>query len=84
MEQFYAEHVCFITGATGFVGKVLVEKLLRWQPNGPLLYVLIRPQQDETADDRLRREVRRACLPACLPACLRVPSPDVRGEYGAV
>eukprot|EP00750_Incisomonas_marina_P014133 INCI17608.4.p1 GENE.INCI17608.4~~INCI17608.4.p1 ORF type:complete len:1235 (+),score=194.75 INCI17608.4:93-3707(+) len=57
MEKFYAEHVCFVTGATGFVGKVLVEKLLRWQPTGPLIYVLIRPRQDESATDRLHREI---------------------------
>ena len=74
MEQFYAERVCFITGATGFVGKVLVEKLLRWQPNGPPLYVLIRPRQDETADDRLRREVRNMRAPAS-------PQSVVRGRF---
>ena len=70
MEKFYAEHVCFVTGATGFVGKVLVEKLLRWQPTGPLIYVLIRPRQDESATDRLHREVRLlfSLIASCLPA----------------
>lgn len=57
MEEFYGQNVCFVTGATGFVGKVLVEKLLRWQPHGPPLYLLIRPRQDESAQDRLHREV---------------------------
>lgn len=66
MEKFYAEHVCFVTGATGFVGKVLVEKLLRWQPTGPPIYVLIRPRQDESAADRLHREARASAVLATL------------------
>ena len=68
MEQFYAENICFITGATGFVGKVLVEKLLRFQPRGPPLYLLIRPRPDESATDRLQREVRILPAPRALRA----------------
>ena len=29
MERFYKDKVVFITGGTGFIGKVLLEKLLR-------------------------------------------------------
>lgn len=32
IESFFREKTIFITGATGFVGKVLVEKLLRCCP----------------------------------------------------
>jgi FlaA1/EpsC-like NDP-sugar epimerase len=32
----------FITGATGFVGKVLVEKLLRSCPDIAKIYILVR------------------------------------------
>lgn len=58
MDKFYTDNVCFVTGSTGFVGKVLVEKLLRWQPEGPPIYLLIRARKDTSAATRLKREVR--------------------------
>eukprot|EP00091_Calanus_sinicus_P012752 TRINITY_DN28532_c0_g1_i1.p1 TRINITY_DN28532_c0_g1~~TRINITY_DN28532_c0_g1_i1.p1 ORF type:complete len:106 (-),score=19.54 TRINITY_DN28532_c0_g1_i1:231-548(-) len=42
--QFYNAKSVFITGATGFMGKVLVEKLLR-STNVNKIYVLIRPKK---------------------------------------
>src|SRR6185295_16007855 len=47
----------FLTGSTGFVGRVLVEKLLWSVPDVGKLYLLIRPGAERTADDRLREEV---------------------------
>ena len=41
---FYRDRSIFITGATGFMGKVLVEKLLRCCPGIKNLYLLIRPK----------------------------------------
>ncbi len=47
-----------LTGATGFVGKVLLEKLVRVLPGRGKIYVLIRPNQHHTkADDRLYNDV---------------------------
>lgn len=40
--QFYSEKSIFITGATGFMGKVLVEKLLRDCKQVKLIYILVR------------------------------------------
>ncbi len=45
-----------ITGATGFVGTALVERLLRQVP-GCDLVLLIRPGKRTTVEDRLRREI---------------------------
>jgi len=42
--QFYNDKSVFITGATGFMGKVLVEKLLR-STNVKKIYLLIRPKK---------------------------------------
>ncbi len=47
----------FITGATGFVGRVLVEKLLWSVPDVGKLLLLIRPGRDQSAEERLHGEV---------------------------
>ena len=47
----------FITGATGFVGRVLVEKLLWSVPDIGKLLLLIRPDGPQSAEDRLRNDV---------------------------
>ena len=47
----------FITGATGFIGKVLVEKLLWSVPEVGKLLLLVRPRPGESAADRMRNEV---------------------------
>lgn len=50
------KHV-FITGATGFVGKVLVEKILRSVPNVGKIYLLVRAQKGSTAAQRMHKEI---------------------------
>ncbi|HZF12895.1 MAG TPA: AMP-binding protein [Thermoanaerobaculia bacterium] len=47
----------FITGATGFVGRVLVEKLLWSVPEVGKLLLLIRSDRDQSAGERLRDAV---------------------------
>ncbi|GAB0091731.1 Fatty acyl-CoA reductase [Sergentomyia squamirostris] len=51
-ESFYHDSVIFITGGTGFLGKVLVEKLLRKFPI-KRLYLLIRSKNNLTVQERL-------------------------------
>ncbi|XP_055697097.1 putative fatty acyl-CoA reductase CG5065 [Phlebotomus papatasi] len=51
--QCYTDRSVFITGATGFVGKVLVEKLLRSCPGIKNIYVLIRPKRGQEVKARL-------------------------------
>ena len=70
IQEFYAGRSVFITGATGFMGKVLVEKLLRSCPEIGCLYLLVRPTSDKYARFRLKEllkcEVRMylKCLPS--------------------
>ncbi|NNN21203.1 MAG: NAD-dependent epimerase/dehydratase family protein, partial [Acidimicrobiales bacterium] len=47
-----------VTGATGFLGTALVERLLRSVPNCHIV-VLIRPGQRQSAQDRCKREIIR-------------------------
>jgi len=51
---FYEGRSVFITGATGFIGKVLVEKLLRACPEIGCLYLLMRPLPGKDAAHRLQ------------------------------
>ena len=50
---FYEGRSVFISGATGFMGKVLVEKLLRSCPGIEYLFLLMRPFKDNS-NDRLQ------------------------------
>lgn len=47
----------FITGATGFLAKVLIEKILRTAPDVGKIYVLIKAKNKEAGMDRLKNEI---------------------------
>lgn len=51
--EFYSGRSIFITGGTGFMGKVLVEKLLRSCPGIKNIYLLIRPKRGQEINLRL-------------------------------
>jgi len=53
ISDFYEEKNVFITGATGFVGKLLLEKLLFSCEKINKIYVLIREKNGHSADQRL-------------------------------
>ncbi|KDO25860.1 hypothetical protein SPRG_20700 [Saprolegnia parasitica CBS 223.65] len=57
MEDFYAGKGLFLTGGTGFIGKVVIEKLLRCTPDIDKIYVLVRPKKGRSAADRLESDV---------------------------
>ncbi|RZC93093.1 hypothetical protein C5167_041874 [Papaver somniferum] len=57
------ENKCIlVTGATGFVAKLFVEKLLRTQPNVKTLYLLIRATDAASATRRLHDEMVKVFL----------------------
>ncbi|XP_045176166.1 fatty acyl-CoA reductase 1-like [Mercenaria mercenaria] len=51
--EFYAGRGIFITGGTGFLGKALIEKLLRSCPDIKALYLMIRPKKGKECQERL-------------------------------
>jgi FlaA1/EpsC-like NDP-sugar epimerase len=53
VESFFADKCVFITGATGFLGKVLLEKLLRSCQRIKRIYVLTRARADMTPQQRI-------------------------------
>lgn len=54
IESFYKGRSVFITGASGFVGKVLLEKLLRSCPGIAVVYVLMRPKRGSDVRTRMQ------------------------------
>lgn len=55
VSDFYHGKTVFITGGTGFMGKVLLEKLLRACPGLARVYLLIRPKKGQDARERLQQ-----------------------------
>ncbi|KAL5006269.1 hypothetical protein ScPMuIL_015075 [Solemya velum] len=54
VSEYYAGKNIFVTGATGFIGKVLVEKIVRCCPNVGKIYILLRPKRSQDIDTRLK------------------------------
>lgn len=53
VQQFYAGKTVFITGGSGFMGKVLIEKLLYACSDVRELIILMRPKRGKTAAQRV-------------------------------
>ncbi|XP_025261956.1 putative fatty acyl-CoA reductase CG5065 isoform X2 [Camponotus floridanus] len=53
IQSFYKNKTIFITGATGFMGKVLIEKLLYSCSDLDKIYILIRAKKDRSCNNRL-------------------------------
>lgn len=51
--EWYKGRSVFITGATGFMGKVLLEKLLYSYPAIKTIYILIRSKRGRTPEQRI-------------------------------
>jgi len=53
--SYYAGKSIFLTGGSGFIGKVIVEKLLRCCPDIANIYFLIRPKKGMNCEERVRK-----------------------------
>ncbi|XP_070008771.1 fatty acyl-CoA reductase 2, chloroplastic-like [Nicotiana sylvestris] len=64
--EFFEGKNLLVTGATGFLAKALIEKLLRATPKVNKIYLLIRAKDKEAAFDRLISEIIESKLFKCL------------------
>ena len=55
VSTFFEGKNVFLTGGTGFIGKVMMEKLLRGCPALNNIYFLIRPKKGMTCAERIDR-----------------------------
>ncbi|KAL3687060.1 hypothetical protein R1sor_013369 [Riccia sorocarpa] len=62
IRKFLKDKSILITGATGFLGKVLVEKILRAQPEIKQLYLLVQPRGGVCPEQRVQSEILEAEL----------------------
>ena len=57
MKEFYRGKNVFLSGCTGFVGKVILEKLLRSCTGINKIYVMVRPKRNKKPMDRIKDEI---------------------------
>jgi fatty acyl-CoA reductase len=57
IDAMYRDKVLFVTGITGFVGKVFLFKLLKEFPDVRKVYILLRSTKDKTCQQRLETEI---------------------------
>jgi long-chain acyl-CoA synthetase len=66
IQEFFTGKTVLVTGATGFLGKALVEKILRSLPDVRRLYLLVRPKERASrtvsAEDRFWGEVLKSSI----------------------
>ena len=51
--SFYTDSNILITGATGFMGKCLVEKILYSVPGNGRVFLLVRPKKGKSVQERI-------------------------------
>lgn len=55
VKEFYKGKNIFITGVTGFLGKVILEKLMRTCPDVNQYYIMVRPKRKIDPMDRINK-----------------------------
>jgi fatty acyl-CoA reductase len=57
IREFYKDKTLLLTGATGFLGKVVLEKFFRTLSSVKRIYILVRPKRGTQIMDRVMREI---------------------------
>lgn len=57
VKDFYKGKTILLSGTTGFVGKVILEKILRSLTDIKRIYVMVRPKKTATIGQRLESEI---------------------------
>ncbi|EEZ97452.1 fatty acyl-CoA reductase wat [Tribolium castaneum] len=62
IQDFHSGQIIFLTGATGFLGKLVLEKLLRTCSELKKIYVLLRPKKGQSQHERLEALLNQPCF----------------------
>lgn len=54
IQRFYKDSTIFLTGATGYLGKLILEKLLRSCPDLKHIYILLREKKGKDREKRFQ------------------------------
>jgi fatty acyl-CoA reductase len=73
--EFFKDQNVLVTGGTGFLGKVLVEKLLRSCPDVGNIYVLLRKKKGKEFSQRVP-EITDTPVIYIVKLCLRLKPND--------
>jgi alcohol-forming fatty acyl-CoA reductase len=57
IEEFYRGKTLLLTGCTGFVGKVVLEKFLRQLSDVKRIFILIRPKRGTAPMERVWKDI---------------------------
>lgn len=79
MQTFYMGQKILITGGTGFIGKVVIEKLLRTCPGLGKIYLLVRPKRAQEAQDRVDEILDSKLFDEC-----RTVNPGFKNQVHAI
>ena len=55
--EFYKGKTVLLTGCTGFLGKIILEKFLRSCPDVKKIFVMVRPKRNVNPMDRIKKEI---------------------------
>ncbi|XP_075232805.1 fatty acyl-CoA reductase wat-like [Lycorma delicatula] len=56
IQEFYRGETILITGGTGFLGRIIIEKLMRSCPNFNKMYLIVRPKKGKDQKQRLKEQ----------------------------
>lgn len=66
IKEYYAGKNIFLSGCTGFLGKVVLEKLFRSCPKINKIFVMVRPKRNQPVMDRVKKEILSTyCFSIC-------------------
>lgn len=86
IKGFYSGVNVFITGGTGFLGKVVIEKLLRCCPDLDTIYVLMRPKKGLNSEQRFEEFQKHEVFNRIRIGCPKVLSKMtvISGDMGCI
>lgn len=86
IKSFYEGVNLFITGGTGFLGKVVIEKLLRSCPGLNCIYILMRPKKGLNSEQRFEEFQKHEVFNRIRGECPKVLSKlmVISGDMGSV